>query len=392
MRKALFWGHLAIGLVVGSVVLVMSATGVLLAFEKQIVAWADRSSEAGPALDPVVAPSQVARLLDTATPAGDGQRLTSLTITAAAGAPALATAGTRTLALAPSTGAALGEASPRLRAFFRQVTSWHRYLGASGPARAWTRVATGWGNALFLALIVSGLYLWIPRSWRALRAVTWFRAGLTGRARDFNWHNVSGVWCALPLALIVVTALPMSFPWANAALFRAVGEPPPAGPGGRGGERRPGAGEAGRAPVVPAPRDWTSIARAVSAEVQAQPGWRTVTIRPGASATAPTTVVVDRGTAGQPQFRTTVTIDAGGQVTARDTFADATRGRQLRTFARFAHTGEFFGAAGQLVAGLASAAGVLLVWTGISLALRRLASWRRRRHAPATAITRPTAA
>ena len=32
---------------------------------------------------------------------------------------------------------------------------------------------------------------------------------------------------------------------------------------------------------------------------------------------------------------------------------------------------------GQIVAGIASAGGVLLVWTGISLALRRFANWRR---------------
>jgi hypothetical protein len=35
--------------------------------------------------------------------------------------------------------------------------------------------------------------------------------------------------------------------------------------------------------------------------------------------------------------------------------------------------------AGQTVAGLASLAGVMLTWTGVSLALRRLAAWRDRR-------------
>jgi hypothetical protein len=34
---------------------------------------------------------------------------------------------------------------------------------------------------------------------------------------------------------------------------------------------------------------------------------------------------------------------------------------------------------GQTVAGIASAGGVVLVWTGIALSLRRLVAWRHRR-------------
>jgi uncharacterized iron-regulated membrane protein len=41
LRKAVFWLHLVAGVVAGVIILVMSATGVLLAYEKQISAWAD---------------------------------------------------------------------------------------------------------------------------------------------------------------------------------------------------------------------------------------------------------------------------------------------------------------------------------------------------------------
>jgi hypothetical protein len=48
---------------------------------------------------------------------------------------------------------------------------------------------------------------------------------------------------------------------------------------------------------------------------------------------------------------------------------------------------------GQTIAGLASAGAVVLVWTGISLALRRFSAWRSRRRAvPAAAIQRSNAA
>src|SRR5215510_4738521 len=48
LRKILFWLHLSTGLVAGTVVLIMSATGVLLMYEKQMTAWADRGYRVTP--------------------------------------------------------------------------------------------------------------------------------------------------------------------------------------------------------------------------------------------------------------------------------------------------------------------------------------------------------
>jgi uncharacterized iron-regulated membrane protein len=42
---------------------------------------------------------------------------------------------------------------------------------------------------------------------------------------------------------------------------------------------------------------------------------------------------------------------------------------------RFAHTGEIYGLLGQTVAGLVSLGAVVLVYTGMALALRRLVAW-----------------
>ena len=48
LRKILFWCHLAAGVTVGAVILIMSVTGVALAYEKQIIAFAERSFHAPP--------------------------------------------------------------------------------------------------------------------------------------------------------------------------------------------------------------------------------------------------------------------------------------------------------------------------------------------------------
>jgi uncharacterized iron-regulated membrane protein len=44
-RKIIFWTHLPLGVTAGLVIFIMSVTGVLLTYEKQIVAWADKRSQ-----------------------------------------------------------------------------------------------------------------------------------------------------------------------------------------------------------------------------------------------------------------------------------------------------------------------------------------------------------
>ena len=68
-----------------------------------------------------------------------------------------------------------------------------------------------------------------------------------------------------------------------------------------------------------------------------------------------------------------------GKILREERWADLSPGRKARVWMRFLHTGEALGAGGQLVAGIASLGAAVLVWTGLALALRRLArSWRAR--------------
>ncbi len=41
LRSILFWLHLPLGVIAGAVILIMSVTGVLLTYQRQITAWAD---------------------------------------------------------------------------------------------------------------------------------------------------------------------------------------------------------------------------------------------------------------------------------------------------------------------------------------------------------------
>ncbi|HMH07120.1 MAG TPA: hypothetical protein VK579_10620, partial [Terriglobales bacterium] len=83
---------------------------------------------------------------------------------------------------------------------------------------------------------------------------------------------------------------------------------------------------------------------------------------------------IERGHGGRPDLRSQLTLDAvTGALVRWEPFSSYNRGRQWRAWARFTHTGEAFGIVGQTIAALASAGASLLVFTGLSLALRRLA-------------------
>jgi uncharacterized iron-regulated membrane protein len=205
-----------------------------------------------------------------------------------------------------------------------------------------------------------------------VKAVTLFNGGLRGKARDFNWHNVIGFWSAIPLFVIVLGSVVISYPWASDLAYRIVGEAPPARPAAPSG----GANASSRRPNAEA----TAGIDAVWARAEQQvPGWRSISFRLPSSAESPVVFAIDEGTGGQPQKRGTLTLGRpGAEIVKWEPFASLSAGRQLRSWLRFAHTGEFYGLVGQTVAGLASLGATFLMYTGFALALRRFLAWRLR--------------
>jgi uncharacterized iron-regulated membrane protein len=383
-RTVLFWMHLAAGAVAGIVILIMSVTGVALTYEKQMLEWADRRAWSAPAdareaLTPEVLVTHVREQRPDIN-------VVAITMRADRGAPVTLTLdGNKPLLVNPYDGAIIGEPPRALRTFFRTMTSWHRYLAMDGASRATGRMVTGASNFLFLFIVLSGMYLWLPRvwTWIQFKNVLWFRGSLVSKARDFNWHNVIGIWSAVPLVIVVAGALPISYPWASNLVYRIAGDMPPAAP----------AAPQQRQTDQPVVYEMSGVDTAWT-EAQSQiPAWRAMTTRFATSSNAPVVISVDEGYGGQPQKRTTFTIDrASGTVTKVEDFGSLTAGRRLRSWLRFAHTGEIYGLTGQTVAGLASAGGAVLVYTGIALAVRRLFAWLTRRRRSDDTVEHPRAA
>lgn len=388
LRKVIFWCHLAAGTAAGLVILLMSVTGVLLAYERQLMAWADTRGynvappTAGASRLPLETLLARVREVQPALPS-------SVTLRAAPDAPAEVGFGREgTIFINPYTGEVLGKGAQNVRAFFRIVTDWHRWLGANGENRAVARAITGACNLGFLFLVTSGFYLWWPRKWTPplVRSVTWFRRGLSGRGRDFNWHNVIGFWSAAPLFIVVLSAVVLSYTWAGNLVYRLVGETPPAPRGAPAPAQGNAAQQRGGAERREAPPSMDGLDGLLVRAEQQVSGWRSISLQLPTAATAPVTFTIDTGNGGQPQKRAQLTLDrTSGEVVRWEPFSTYTRGRRLRSWLRFAHTGEAGGIVGQTIAGIASAGAAMLVWTGLALAWRRLRGWMARRRATANA-------
>ena len=384
-RRILFWTHLTAGCVAGLVILTMSVTGILLAYRRQVINWTDRSFRAQPAAGAQRLPLEevLATLRET-----QGQMPSAITVRAEPGAPVAFDFGReRTVFVNPYTGQFLGEGSPKLRAFFSTGEDLHRWLGVGGERRASGRAVTGACNLSFLILVTTGPFLWWPKewNWKNLKKIVLLRGGPWVRARDWNWHNVLGFWCAVPLFLIVITGVIMSYAWANNLLYRMTGNaPPPQGPPAAQSlaERTPRSGQR-RIPDLGARRieasQFDGLEHLFARAGQQVPDWTTISLRLPNTPTGAFTFSIDRGNGGRPDLRSQLTLDrVSGELVRWEPFSGYNRGRQLRAWARFTHTGEAGGLLGQTIAAIASAGASLLVFTGLSLAVRRFAAWKSR--------------
>jgi uncharacterized iron-regulated membrane protein len=384
-RRVLFWAHLSAGVAAGLLILLMSATGVLLAYEKQLVAAAEQGNRVAV---PVDAPLlSVAALADKALAAApDAQRL-ALVFNLDPAMPVTVTRGRDTpLLLHPWTGELLPDAAEGTRHFLHEVEDLHRWM--AGDARSTRASLMHLANLLFVFIVLSGLYLWLPAvwRWRAIkpRVVPVLRYA-NGKARDYAWHQSFGIWMLIPLAVIAGTGVVMSYGWANQLLFAAYGEQVPqrGGPGGGGpGGGGPGGGAGGGGAQRPAAQAEEPGARAtldqmlITARVQL-PDWQRITL-PVKSAADAVDIVAEVPGEGVRLPRRTVTVSAvdasliklsppPAQVAAKQTPA-----QRARNWVRFAHTGEYYGVIGQTVAALASLLACVLMYTGLALAWRRL--------------------
>lgn len=367
-RRAIFWLHLVLGVAGGIVIFIMCVTGALLSFEKNIAEKIEHDQRVVVIGGRRQGPYEILEKLVAARPGAHPSAILYQGDPAAAVAVGLGRDGQ--VFLAPYTGNITGESNKPSRAFFGVVTDLHRYIALSGDGRPVGRAITGACNLMFLGLVLTGLYIWMPRriTWRHLRPNVWFRATKSGRARDFNWHNTIGFWLSLVLIVLTVTGSVLSYQWAGNLLYRVTGNDIP--PQGQGPANTPPPEQ-----TFILPENINSLWSVAQAQ---NPDARSISLR--LPVTKDAVFTIDEGRSLNIFGRSTLTLDAeSGSIPKWEPYEQRNAGQQMRSWFRFTHTGESFGLIGQFVGFIACIGGAFLVFTGLSLAVRRLSHWKRRR-------------
>lgn len=296
LRKTIFWSHLVIGLAAGLVIAVVALTGAAMAFQPQILEWAERDQRR-------VTPAETARLpVDTLlervreqNPEAQPFSVTLSSDPSAAAVVSLGRAGS--LFVDPYTGEVKPSGAKDLREFFSLMLRLHRWLSVSSPNRAavvstpsgetppstrtepsgtsWREIGgsiVGIATIIFLVLSVSGIYLWWPRNWnwRTLKTTSVFNFKLKGKARDWNWHNVIGLWSTPVLVILCFTGIVMA--------YRPVGNWIYQRPQGQAAGSLPPGVEPSRPSPGARPLDRESL---FASAIKAVPNWETITLRTG---------------------------------------------------------------------------------------------------------------
>ncbi|AIY67698.1 PepSY-associated TM helix domain-containing protein [Pseudoalteromonas piratica] len=367
IRKAFFWLHLIIGCIAALFIFLMSATGALLTYERQIIHYAEKS-------DYPVAPTSNAKTLslDQLIPIANSfshKKPLSIAIRNEQNAFVQVKEGRKTLAyLNPYTGEKMDEPGLATKTFMRKLRAFHRWLTLDGSFSETGRWVNGIANVIFFVLVLSGLYLWLPKRFnkRAFKQkLTFGKSYPNTNARDYQWHNVYGIYLAPVLAVVIATAFFFSFKWPGNTLKEVVST---------------------QAKIEKLTATPLTQGTAQSLEVlfknaiNQTPDWQRAQFSLPKTTMDKLAFSLDTGTGGEPQKRLTVTVDTQtGAILQIITFDDLSTYRKARSYIRFLHTGEAYGIIGQTIAGLASLLACLLVYTGIMLSWRRWQNYRLRK-------------
>lgn len=365
-RKIIFWLHLISGLSAGILIFIMCVSGAFLSFEPNILDFAESGMKNVQPASSDAKRLPVGEIIEKVKAAKPEAKPSNITLKNDRGAAAVVSLGRDgQIFVNPYSGEITGEGAKDWRGFFRTVEDAHRWLVLSGGGRDVGRELNGAANVLFLFLAISGLYIWFPRklAWWNFKPVLWFRRGLRGKARNFNWHNVIGFWSSLVLVVLTATAVVISYQWAGNLVYTLTGNEPP-----KGQQRSPNQ-EKDAPQTVPENLEdlWT--------KAESHTNWKSIGLRLPIEKEANFTI--EEGIYRNKFGRSSLTLDsATGEVSKWESYGEQNSGRQLRSWIRFTHTGETFGLIGQFIGFLACFGGAFLVWTGFSLALRRFQNWR----------------
>ena len=256
-------------------------------------------------------------------------------------------------------------------AFFMFMFRMHRWLLDSMPSGDGPfvgKLVVGVSTFVFVAVLLTGVVIWWPKTKRALRNRLRISLGKGWWRFWYDLHVAGGMYALLFLLAMALTGLTWSFPWYRAAFYKVFGvETMPASPHAAqapspSSDKKPGDKEKG-APRKATFLHWQAVYERLAAE---HPDYKQVTLS-GNSAS----LSFDRW--GNQRAADRYTFDPkSGEILERQPYREAAATGKIRGWIYSVHVGSFGGMTTRVLAFVAALLGAALPVTGYYLLIKRL--------------------
>ena len=349
MRRTILTLHLIVALVAGAFLIVLGATGSIMAFETELDHVLHRQRW-------YVTPQSTTKTLEelgaAASQTQPGQRPRGYLLSTSPNLAYEVLFPTRVVFVDPYTGAVLGDRG-NAPDFLSRVHQLHLRLLIQNRSDTGKTIVK-WASVALLILLASGLYLWWPARRIAIRAERGTRRWW------FDLHNVVGIWSFVFVALATLTGLAIGFDERLIPLvYKAT-------------QSAPVAMYARMAPFTVTPSGARiGVDEAVAVARRSLPGATPISV----NVPAPTGVYAISARFPEdltPGGRSRIYIDQySGAVLLAEGSRTAPEGSRLITLNRALHTGDVFGMPSKIVMSVASLALIAQLVSGLVMWLRK---------------------
>ncbi|WP_316828311.1 PepSY-associated TM helix domain-containing protein [Pedobacter miscanthi] len=217
LSKTVSFLHLWLGLLAGSVLIVVALTGCILSFEDELTPTLFSKEQQ---VIPKPERLSIDSLTTIAKAAYPEKKIFRMMLSAEPNRSVKATFGTKKagydyIYLNPYSGETLSKGKENKR-FFTVVLNLHRFLlvGAVG------KTITGISCAITFFMTISGLYLWWPKNRKVLKQRLVVKQNASFKRTNWDLHAVGGFYVMIFLFIITLTGLIWSYDWVENMMFK----------------------------------------------------------------------------------------------------------------------------------------------------------------------------